>query len=105
MVRASTLGMHFLRGSGACREINDTNVVRGPGALNSWTGPTPRSNPMKPSGLLLAWCAGLMATLISGSAPATAQTYPNRPIRLIVPFAPGGLNDTVARLMQPHLEK
>jgi tripartite-type tricarboxylate transporter receptor subunit TctC len=35
--------------------------------------------------------------------PAGATDFPNRPIKLIVPTAPGGVNDIVARLIQPGL--
>jgi tripartite-type tricarboxylate transporter receptor subunit TctC len=42
----------------------------------------------------------LMAMLLP--ATVTAQTYPNRPIRLIVTFAPGGGADFVGRaIAQP----
>lgn len=50
--------------------------------------------------LMLAF-AGLLA---SGFA-VEAQTYPNRTIRIVVPFPAGGLNDIIARLLQPHLER
>jgi len=49
-------------------------------------------------------CAGsiAIAVVLAGTAAAHAQ-YPTRPIRLIVPFAAGSGNDTVARFIQPQL--
>ncbi|MDB5413008.1 MAG: Tripartite-type tricarboxylate transporter, receptor component TctC [Rubritepida sp.] len=38
--------------------------------------------------------------------PALAQSsWPERPVRIIVPYPPGGSNDTVARIVQPRLQE
>lgn len=43
--------------------------------------------------------------LTFSSAPSLAQTYPDRPIHLIVPFAAGGLVDVLARMLGEELAK
>src|SRR3989440_11439708 len=45
----------------------------------------------------------LFALLLSGMA--MAQDYPNRPVRLIIPFPPGGSNDVVGRMIGDQLGK
>jgi tripartite-type tricarboxylate transporter receptor subunit TctC len=45
----------------------------------------------------------LVAAAIFSTMAAAQSGYPNKPIRMIVPFAPGGASDFVARIVTPRL--
>ncbi len=59
------------------------------------------------SNFFRAGIAALSSTFVLASAaPVSAQTkFPDRPVQLVIPFAPGGVTDLIARTIQPKLSE
>jgi tripartite-type tricarboxylate transporter receptor subunit TctC len=49
--------------------------------------------------------ASAIVMCVAFAGTATSQTWPDRPIRMLISFPPGGSSDAVGRIVQPGLEK
>src|SRR6266545_721671 len=63
----------------------------------------PRSGGMRRRAALLLVCSIGLGAVFGPSLPAAAQGYPNRPVRIIVPYGPGGVADVTMRLIAQKL--
>lgn len=56
-----------------------------------------------------AWCAlmgaGVWALSLGGTGLGAQEAWPNKPLKIVVPFAPGGTTDILARAIAPELGK
>ena len=52
-----------------------------------------------------SWLLGATAIAMGLAAPVQAQSFPSKPIRLVIPFAPGGVVDLTARQIGPKLSE
>ncbi|MFD2181101.1 Bug family tripartite tricarboxylate transporter substrate binding protein [Rhodoplanes azumiensis] len=64
-----------------------------------------RSSVRRPLAALLSACAVAVTALVGADAPAAAEAWPTRPIRIVVPFGPGSTPDLIARVVAEGLQQ
>jgi tripartite-type tricarboxylate transporter receptor subunit TctC len=52
-----------------------------------------------------AFAATIFAAFLFATGSGSAQTYPNRPVTMLVAFPPGGADDAIARIIQDPMQK
>lgn len=63
------------------------------------------TNPLRPKAFVLLTTLLFALTVPAGLVSAAADLYPNKPIRFIIPWVPGGSNDFVGRIIATKLSE